>query len=1719
MNPENSKRKKIKEDIWDISIYSDEEIIHNLLNMSNPTDRELEIKIWSSIQQYKSTSPTPENLRWMNFYEQIYHRLFSFSEDDDDDTQKEDFETQEDEEDEENDEKKDDEEDDEEDDKKDEDDNNKKTFIVTTTPNTNTKSKSNYNENTNSNANNNPGDSSSTKLVTQLQYATGNINPLLKETISRTLTIDSQYRDNKNEPTTSFILNLTETIKNVVNVSLYSIHIPYTWYTISKNYGSNYFFIQGITAGNQNEFYKISIESGNYSQVNLASAINVALNTQLVQQYLDICFGNTNIYYNLNSGIMTLTIDIQNIFNQQFYNLEFSENPLYDYTGVIDVLDASYISMRNSTIPSFLGLDNLIYELNVIQSSKNIPNTNSTYSGFIISSQYIANQRNPNYQIWIYQYVDNTNTLFNLSTSTILANYHIDIPLNTYSRNSLIAAINESIQKSNFLDISNSHFKQFTVNNTSNIYFEFKLLLNRNTTLNRQDIKIVFFIPNDSNYFKVWTGVNSCFQFTPKYTQSISLNGKANSGNPIGSYFPFYSNEIYGTYPTLNTNYTIGSQVFMNLNVKTPFYDVSQNNFILTIQPSASNNGYILSEYLTAINDAYNYPIRTSNLPKIALVPNPNLLYLYTFNSSDLSNGILKNQSTGNYDLSVDISVNSSTNVLKGVTINGTLLIPTDISNAAGATINSDSGIRYDTSFSIGSWVYVPSVTNVNAVIFNSASNVSNPDIKSQVSIFTSGGSNMFFRIVGADLSGVDITYINAVIPGVNPNNWNFFTWVVNGTTWTIYMNGTTYTSGVNMTIGYFNTSTVPTINTSLYNNFIGKVSTNQTSNLRGGRIDNFFICKGTLSASQVSDIYSKSQVPSEFNYYYTIPIQYFYNYTYSDVITRYNPQDKIFNPNNTTPVYIGNDSKVYFQFDLNVVFDQTMYTIDISSSPLYTVFNIGKNTGTKNGIINLIDLSSNNYSIDFSFNQTTNGLYDMTCDPLIKIYPKPNTSFGNQNAPAFLVPLNNQNNIIFGGNNNYIYNNISIIQQDINLSFSSYLNTILNNTPFVGININISSLQTDKTPNYYTGIITFLISNALTESNYDLYFYDINKSWSQYLYVNDNSGSNIVRLTIDPKLILFYIFDEVDVSGSGANRYLKNQATGTYDLLLDTGVIIDGTLNIPNIPNTAIGARYLNSSAQNAINYNTSFTIGSWVYFTNNNRNDSWVFLSLNPGQIYIWTGSGKLLFRIISETNSSIFYTAGLPINVNSWNFFSWVVNGTNWTIYMNGIAYNFNNLPVSVNQLKEQTFIGKYTSYPGNNLKDGKIDNFFIYNAALTSSQISDIYSKGQNPSPTNYFYTIPIQYFGNDTYYDLEIYHPINASYSEINGNQQVFNTSINIDNSNNTFYINSNSYSDLSQSTDNNFSIIVPNGIYSRVSLITEINNLFKANYALKNSYLETKTINGISIIYLYLNIDKVFTSADYSIIFYDNQNFQQCTIGKTNTGSASWDTTLGWILGFREYTTYYLRDYITTTTSIDSSGTIYVKNICTIVADTTCSTTLFNYFILALDDFNQNHTNDGLVTIATTEQSIALPSYAKRSDFVCDPNNGNHLYTGITTTSSNNLTQNQIYSITEIMNSNVNASTLYKGNVPISKYSYGPFITDVLAVIPIKTAGVINGQTIIVDGGTLQTQNRKYFGPINLNRLKITLYDDRGHIINLNNSNWSFTLLVDQIYKKSSASS
>jgi hypothetical protein len=379
-------------------------------------------------------------------------------------------------------------------------------------------------------------------------------------------------------------------------------------------------------------------------------------------------------------------------------------------------------------------------------------------------------------------------------------------------------------------------------------------------------------------------------------------------------------------------------------------------------------------------------------------------------------------------------------------------------------------------------------------------------------------------------------------------------------------------------------------------------------------------------------------------------------------------------------------------------------------------------------------------------------------------------------------------------------------------------------------------------------------------------------------------------------------------------------------------------------------------------------------------------------------------------------------------------------------------------------------------------------------------------------------------GTDISYVLANFLSPQTSYSEIIGNRAIFNTEIYISDlsGNNTFQLSPLSTSEFLQSdltpNPNEFTFTIPTGLYTRDKLINELNNLLNSNSITSQSLFSVVNINGSEYSNILININKLFTSSDYEIIFYDDTHFTKCAFGVSQVGVTTWDTTLGWILGFREYTIYDLANYISTNKNL----TAQIPNqadICSITADTTCSTTLYNYFIITLDDYNQNHVNDGLVTITTTETSIPIPSYATLSNFICNPTTGLYAYTGIVNQGDtgiyNNLTQKQIYAITEIMNNNPNAGYL-PGNTHSIKYSKGPFIRDVLAVVPIKTAGVTNGQTIIIDSGSLQNQNRVYFGPVNINRLNISLMDDRGHVVNLNNSTWSFTLLIDQLYKKSS---
>ena len=129
--------------------------------------------------------------------------------------------------------------------------------------------------------------------------AQGQMNPNLKNTCTRLVNIDSQFRQNsfpaKNglpydqivNPHTStysstdFTVDLTDTLHNVISLKLYSVTIPYSWYTIDVAYGTNCFLLKI-----DDKWYNITIPDGNYNVTaednsNIYTAINIAIHSAI----------------------------------------------------------------------------------------------------------------------------------------------------------------------------------------------------------------------------------------------------------------------------------------------------------------------------------------------------------------------------------------------------------------------------------------------------------------------------------------------------------------------------------------------------------------------------------------------------------------------------------------------------------------------------------------------------------------------------------------------------------------------------------------------------------------------------------------------------------------------------------------------------------------------------------------------------------------------------------------------------------------------------------------------------------------------------------------------------------------------------------------------------------------------------------------------------------------------------------------------------------------------------------------------------------------------------------------------------------------------------------------------------------------------------------------------------------------------------------------------
>ncbi len=357
-------------------------------------------------------------------------------------------------------------------------------------------------------------------------------------------------------------------------------------------------------------------------------------------------------------------------------------------------------------------------------------------------------------------------------------------------------------------------------------------------------------------------------------------------------------------------------------------------------------------------------------------------------------------------------------------------------------------------------------------------------------------------------------------------------------------------------------------------------------------------------------------------------------------------------------------------------------------------------------------------------------------------------------------------------------------------------------------------------------------------------------------------------------------------------------------------------------------------------------------------------------------------------------------------------------------------------------------------------------------------------------------------------------PLEGSISTITNTKIISDNQIIINRGeNDTFYLFP--YSDIDglnpTTRDYDIKITVPYGVYSRNTLLNQLNILFAENSLCSNTRVSSVSQNGKEYTLFSVNINKTYSTKDYKLTFFDTIGFSTClSRGSTKSiQNVTWDTTVGWLLGFRNQPEYFLADYtdINDTvppTSLTPELNYYNSantNACVLRGDTGVSVNLYNYFLIVLDDYSQNHLNDGLVTTTMQQTSVDVPLDVT---YACNPITGKPVMS-LVPSGGKGLTALQVYS---------NQQKILSQMAVAKSYSTGPYAKDVFALIPMKLTGLSPGQVYVETSGTLQNQDRVYFGPVNLSRMTIKLLSDRGDLVDLNNTNWSFSIIVEMLYKQ-----
>lgn len=288
--------------------------------------------------------------------------------------------------------------------------------------------------------------------------------------------------------------------------------------------------------------------------------------------------------------------------------------------------------------------------------------------------------------------------------------------------------------------------------------------------------------------------------------------------------------------------------------------------------------------------------------------------------------------------------------------------------------------------------------------------------------------------------------------------------------------------------------------------------------------------------------------------------------------------------------------------------------------------------------------------------------------------------------------------------------------------------------------------------------------------------------------------------------------------------------------------------------------------------------------------------------------------------------------------------------------------------------------------------------------------------------------------------------------------------------------------------------------------IKELIALNQGNYTIQNlNDAINEKVNHLGLVFDYDPItNKVGISGNrgstYKIVWYFEQQKEENDCNCINTVFIN--NNLGWTLGFRQLSE-----------SNPNELSNIIENGEKISADASPNLAGPQYLLLAVDDYQNNRPNDGVLGIGDIDTKLNLPDYTSADNSVCVGDTAFYVETA-----PRRLTKKQLYTINTINQNRKEAKTRQAA----------PTNDNVLAVIPIPNTqsnslpndGSGQGTTSVASNGSFVSYTgsgppliREYFGPVNIERLGVSLYDDVGNLIDLNGTDWSFILKIKLLYQ------